>query len=81
MVRTVGDEKTAPDLHLMSLCACRSCGDLAPGAIKEIDRLRAALEASVKLQSHYADLLNMADGGQRLQFHDADAWMANRRYP
>lgn len=36
-----------PDLHLMSLCACRSCGDLAPGAITEIDRLRAAIDAAI----------------------------------
>lgn len=28
---------------VMDLCVCRSCGDLAPDAIKEIDRLRAAL--------------------------------------
>jgi len=34
-----------------------------------------ALEQSVKLQSHYAELLNMHDGGERLTFASADAWM------
>ena len=38
--------------------------------------LRDALESSVKLQSHYAKLLNMHDGGTRLYFENADAWMA-----
>lgn len=43
---------------------------------KEIQRLRKALEQSVKLQSHYAGLLNMRDGGTRMIFKDADDWMA-----
>ncbi len=38
--------------------------------------LQAALEESVKLQSHYARLLNAYDGGQRLTFVDADSWLA-----
>lgn len=37
--------------------------------------LREALEESVKYQSHYADLLNMYDGGERMQFADAQAWL------
>lgn len=37
--------------------------------------LWAALEESVKLQSHYAGLLNMHDGGDRKQFTDAQEWM------
>ena len=41
-----------------------------------IARLRHALAESVKLQSHYATLLNAYDGGKRMQFADADAWMA-----
>lgn len=41
--------------------------------------LRAALEESVKLQSHYAELLNMHDGGQRMCFDDADAWLERLR--
>src|SRR5580692_8269755 len=43
-------------------------------AEKERDRLRHALEQSVRLQSHYAGLLNQYDGGQRLQFATADEW-------
>lgn len=39
-------------------------------------RLRTALEESVRLQSHYAALLNMHDGGQRIGFTSADAWIA-----
>lgn len=35
---------------------------------------RAALERLVKLQSHYAYLLNSYDGGKRIQFGDATAW-------
>ena len=35
---------------------------------------RKALEESVKLQSHYAELLNQYDGGQRISFKDADDW-------
>lgn len=37
--------------------------------------LEAALAESVKLQSHYADLLNMHDGGERMQF-TVDSWLA-----
>jgi len=42
---------------------------------EELRDLWAALEESVKLQSHYAGLLNMHDGGERKQFADAQAWM------
>jgi len=38
--------------------------------------LLGALERSVKLQSHYAKLLNMYDGGERLQFATAQEWIA-----
>ena len=40
------------------------------------DRLQiwAALEESVKLQSHYAALLNQYDGGNRRGFANAEAW-------
>jgi hypothetical protein len=44
--------------------------------IRERDRLRVALEESVRLQSHYAELLNMHDGGRRIGFPSADAWLA-----
>lgn len=37
-------------------------------------RLEHALAESVKLQSHYAELLNMHDGGQRMTF-TPETWM------
>jgi hypothetical protein len=37
--------------------------------------LREALQESIKLQSHYAMLLNGWDGGKRIQFASADAWL------
>jgi hypothetical protein len=48
-------------------------------ALAEVDELRTALEESVKLQSHYAELLNMHDGGRRIGFANADAWIARLR--
>ena len=39
-------------------------------------RLEEALEESVKLQSHYAQLLNTWDGGQRIVFETVDDWLA-----
>jgi hypothetical protein len=41
--------------------------------------LRVALEESVKLQTHYAKLLNEHDGGERIGFKDAAAWIARLR--
>ena len=41
--------------------------------------LYAGLEAIVKLQAHYADLLNMHDGGERIPFKSADEWLIRRR--
>lgn len=35
-----------------------------------------ALDESVKLQSHYATLLNLHDGGERRPFASADEWIA-----
>lgn len=41
--------------------------------------LMGALEESVKLQSHYANLLNMHDGGERMQFETAHDWLDRLR--
>jgi len=57
---------------------------------KDMDRLstqlldravdaETALEESVKLQSHYAGLLNQWDGGQRMPFDNADSWIKRLR--
>ena len=40
-----------------------------------VAKLEAALQQSVGLQSHYAELLNMHDGGQRLAFENVEAWL------
>ena len=34
-----------------------------------------ALQESLKLQSHYAELLNMYDGGKRIGFKTIDEWI------
>lgn len=41
--------------------------------------LEKALAESVKLQSHYAKLLNGYDGGERMQFDSHAAWMDRLR--
>lgn len=53
------------------------------GSADEIEQLRrqnehvvSALEKSVTLQSHYASLLNMHDGGERMTFASAEEWLA-----
>ena len=40
-----------------------------------VAKLEAALEQSVTLQSHYAELLNTYDGGKRLTFASVEAWL------
>lgn len=44
-----------------------------------IHELECALVESVKLQSHYAQLLNGYDGGERMQFETAQAWLDRLR--
>lgn len=44
-----------------------------------VTELRIALDESVKLQSHYAKLLNAHDGGGRAGFENAAAWIARLR--
>ena len=43
--------------------------------LEHVSKLREALEESVKLQSHYAGLLNMYDDGKRIQFGSAQVWL------
>lgn len=40
------------------------------------ERVHVALQESLKLQSHYAELLNMHDGGARRGFPDVASWLA-----
>lgn len=56
---------------------CTACGHINGAHLSdcEIAALESALEESVKLQSHYAELLNMYDGGKRMTF-TATSWLA-----
>lgn len=47
---------------------------------KQILEKDNALEESVKLQSHYAEILNMHDGGKRIQFSSAKEWIDRLEY-
>ena len=42
---------------------------------QEIVELRHALAESLKLQSHYASLLNAYDGGKRMEFATPEDWI------
>jgi hypothetical protein len=44
-------------------------------ADEKVSTLQRALVESVKLQSHYAGLLNQYDGGKRLQFRSGQEWI------
>jgi hypothetical protein len=46
----------------------------------ELDEVYEALQESVKLQSHYASLLNAYDAGARLTFDNALEWIERLRY-
>lgn len=41
----------------------------------EKKRIRKSLEECLKLQNHYASLLNLYDGGSRLTFRSAQEWI------
>ena len=43
--------------------------------VEDRANLAVALEESVKLQAHYAKLLNQYDGGERLAFENAQEWL------
>jgi hypothetical protein len=47
----------------------------AERAEAEVRRLSHALDRSVYLQAHYAKLLNMWDGGDRIVFENAQQWL------
>ena len=53
--------------------------DAAEEIAKAFPEIVMALEESVKLQSHYADQLNMHDGGNRIGFKCADEWIVRLR--
>lgn len=39
------------------------------------ERMSNALDEAMKLQTHYAELLNDYDGGKRVGFQSGEAWM------
>jgi hypothetical protein len=52
---------------------------LLDGLMTKNVELEAALKQSVKLQSHYALLLNQYDGGERRVFTSAREWLDRLR--
>lgn len=42
--------------------------------------LLIALHESLKLQNHYAEILNAYDGGERMIFKDIHAWIKRLRF-
>lgn len=49
--------------------------DFSPPRASQPDMMAKALDESVKLQSHYAEILNMRDGGERKIFKNSDEWV------
>ena len=49
--------------------------EMAMSSSESAHELMLALIASVKLQSHYAMILNGYDGGERMQFSSVAAWI------
>jgi hypothetical protein len=74
--RTAGSLTFTQEPLMSNECDDREADDQPEKEQPIISRLRHALGESVKLQSHYAGLLNYYDGGKRMQFADVDAWMA-----
>ncbi|MGD0278086.1 MAG: hypothetical protein ABSC11_02140 [Smithella sp.] len=50
-------------------------GDFFMSVAQRIETLEIALSESLKLQSHYAELLNMHDGGKRIGFKTIEEWI------
>jgi len=51
------------------------CNCYVQMTLNNLLEIEEALEKSVVLQSHYADLLNMHDGGERIIFKSVEEWM------
>lgn len=49
--------------------------DALAGSISKAQELRRALHSSLRLQSHYAELLNGYDGGDRRTFATVEEWL------
>lgn len=47
--------------------------------VRELIDIEKALTESIKLQNHYGHLLNMHDGGERMQFPSVQSWIDRLR--
>lgn len=57
-------------------CSPETLHDVILALLADMAVQAHALKESVKLQSHYAKLLNMYDGGERMPFENAEVWIA-----
>lgn len=63
----------------LSICEAASFARSLVYLNTRVAELERALTESVSLQSHYAALLNMHDGGHRMMFVDRESWLARLR--
>ena len=66
------------DMRFIATCEPKTMLSLVDDVrliLKELQQLNVALEESVKLQTHYAGILNQYDGGVRMQFYTVDSWV------
>lgn len=56
------------------------CGQEIKRLNAELTETRQALDESVRLQSHYASLLNQYDGGLRITFANSQEWIDRLRH-
>lgn len=75
LTRLKGENEELRERLIGKFRSIRDAGERDYNRTKEISRYREALEKSVKLQSHYAGLLNMYDEGKRIRFESAQAWL------
>ena len=68
-------EMSVPDQVSYETIFKEGVEEVAAMAETEMKLLRSALTESVRLQSHYAKLLNGYDDGERMTFADVDEWM------
>lgn len=73
--RHIPPHMTPTTVELVCSAAELAWNDATRELKADLARAEGALEESVKLQSHYATLLNQYDGGERLQFESAQEWM------
>jgi hypothetical protein len=84
----IQQDKDRDGIRLIAIFHCSKCGarkfEPHPGMEwdarlvrlhDEIYQLQVALDESVKLQSHYAGILNDYDGGKRVQFANREEWI------